>query len=67
MNIIPDETKHNLDEEKTMKVQLSKRHHILLHSLKILTGRTISEITGEALERYYEEEERDAEAKISGI
>ncbi len=56
MNIMPEDTEHDLDEQKTMKVQLSKRHHILLHSMKILTGRTISEITSDALERYYEEE-----------
>lgn len=66
VNIKPDDAEHDLEEEKTMKIQLSKRHHIRLHSLKILTGRTISEITGEALERYYDEED-DVEAKTAEL
>lgn len=62
MDIKADESKHDLEEQKTMKIQLSKRHHIRLHSLKILTGRTMSEITGEALDLYYEQAEDDVDA-----
>lgn len=56
MKIDTHELDEELDEDKPMKIQLSMRHHLMLHSLKILTGRTIAEIVDEALERYYDAE-----------
>lgn len=40
----------HLRETKELKVQLPVRQHIRLHSLKILTDRTISETVAEALQ-----------------
>lgn len=54
----------DLDEDKTMKVSLPKRLHLKLHSLKILTGTTVSEMVEEAVVAYFEEraeEETDGE------
>ncbi|PSG97840.1 hypothetical protein BRD56_03405 [Thermoplasmatales archaeon SW_10_69_26] len=45
----------DLDEDKTMKVSLPKRLHLKLHSLKILTGTTVSEMVEEAVVAYFEE------------
>lgn len=46
----------DLDEDKTMKVSLPKRLHLKLHSLKILTGTTVSEMVEEAVIAYFEEQ-----------
>lgn len=40
-----------LDEERTLKVSVPKRLHLVLRSLKVLTGRTISDIVTGALVR----------------
>jgi metal-responsive CopG/Arc/MetJ family transcriptional regulator len=45
----------DLEEDKTMKVSLPKRLHLKLHSLKILTGTTVSEMVEEAVVAYFEE------------
>lgn len=44
-----------LPEEKTVKVKIPKRQHIILHSARVLTGKTISEMLEEALEAYFDE------------
>lgn len=38
-----------LDEDKELKVKLPLSQHVQLHSLKVLTGRNISETVAEAL------------------
>lgn len=50
----------DLDEEKTMKVSLSKRLHLKLHSMKILTGTTVSEMVEEAVIAYFEDRADEA-------
>lgn len=44
-----------LDESKTLKVTLPAEMHLRLHSLKILSGQTISGTVEEAVERFFEE------------
>lgn len=51
----------DLDEEKTMKVSLSKRLHLKLHSMKILTGTTVSEMVEEAVIAYFEDRAEETE------
>lgn len=46
----------DMDETSTVKLQVPKHQHVRLHCLKIMTGRTMSEIATEALTRYFEEE-----------
>lgn len=41
-----------LDEDKELKVKLPLSQHLKLHSLKVLTGHTISEMVAEALVRH---------------
>lgn len=38
-----------LDEDKELKVKLPLSQHLKLHSLKVLTGNTISEMVAHAL------------------
>lgn len=47
---------NDLSEPKTLKVSLPARLHLKLHSLKILTGTTISDTVEEAVERYFDED-----------
>lgn len=47
----------DLDECKTVKLNLPKHQHLRLHCLKIMTGETMSDIATEALNRYFEEED----------
>lgn len=54
----------NLDEPSTVKLQIPKRQHLRLHCLKIITGETMSDITAEALERYFEEEGEDIDEEL---
>lgn len=42
------------DEKKSLKVKLATRSHIRLHSLRILTDRTISGIVQEAVQDYFD-------------
>lgn len=46
----------DLSEPKTLKVSLPARFHLKLHSLKILTGTTISSTVEEALVAYFDDE-----------
>jgi hypothetical protein len=46
----------DLEEDKTMKVSLPKRLHLKLHSMKILTGTTVSEMVEEAVIAYFDEQ-----------
>lgn len=43
------------DELKQVRVKIPVRQHIQLHSLRLLTDRTISEIVRDALDRWFEE------------
>lgn len=43
-----------LDEDKPLKVKLPLRQHLRLHSLKVLTGQTISQTVAEALTQHLE-------------
>jgi len=54
MRIRDEET--DLSEPKTMKVSLPARLHLKLHSVKILTGETISDMVEEAVESYFDED-----------
>lgn len=52
----------DLSEPKTLKVSLPARLHLKLHSLKILSGTTISDTVEEALDEYFEERNADEAA-----
>lgn len=54
----------DLAEPKTLKVTLPTGLHLRLHSLKILTGRTISATVEHALESYFEEDTRAATSDL---
>jgi len=54
----------DMEESKTMKVQIPTRLHIKLHSLKILSGQTISDTVEEAVESYFEANDRVPEGLV---
>lgn len=45
----------DLSEPKTLKITLPARLHLRLHSVKILTGTTISDTVEQALAEFFEE------------
>lgn len=45
----------DLAEDKQLKVKLPLRMHLRLHSVKVLTGETISDQVSEALASYLED------------
>lgn len=46
---------HDMSEPKTLKITLPARLHLRLHSVKILTGTTISDTVKQALAEFFEE------------
>lgn len=42
----------DLDDATEIKLRIPMRHHIRLHAAKYVTGKPISEMVTEALERY---------------
>lgn len=58
----------DLSEPKTLKVSLPARLHLKLHSLKILSGTTISDTVEEALNEYFDEQvDGQADAVAEGV
>lgn len=49
---MPQDSLRNLDRVKEMKVKVPARIHLRLHSMKILTGKGISDAVVDALEAY---------------
>lgn len=47
------EPKENLNREKEVKVKIPMSYHVRLHSMKVLTGKPISDTVTEALEAYF--------------
>ena len=47
------ESKKNLDRVKEVKVRIPINYHIKLHSMKVLTGKQISDTVTEALQEYF--------------
>jgi hypothetical protein len=45
--------KRDVNEPKEVKVKIPMGHHIKLHSVKVLTGKPISEAVTEALDLYF--------------
>lgn len=45
--------KENLSREKEVKVKIPMSHHVRLHSMKVLTGRPISDTVTAALDAYF--------------
>jgi hypothetical protein len=43
----------DLDAIKELKVKLPLRFHVKLHSMKLLSGKTMASAVGEALEAYF--------------
>lgn len=57
----------DLSEPKTLKVSLPAKMHLQLHSLKILTGKNISDTVEDALDSYFSDQiEEDVEADAGG-
>lgn len=52
-----DTATSRVEEEKDLKVRIPVRHHLRLHSIKVLTGKQISEAITEALDAYFAERE----------
>lgn len=44
----------DLERDKEVKVKIPVNYHIKLHSMKVLTGKQISEAVTEALGEYFE-------------
>lgn len=44
---------HRLAELKEVKLKLPLRHHVHLHSLKLIKNRSISELVANALDAYF--------------
>ncbi len=47
------EAKPDTRESKELKVKIPVTHHIKLHSMKVLTGKQISETVRDALDAYF--------------
>lgn len=54
----------DLDETKTLKVTLPASMHLKLHSLKVLSGKNISETVEDAVEAHLDDEYEDEEIPI---
>lgn len=50
-------------ERQSLKVKIPSDYHTKLHSIKVLTGKTISSTITEALREYLEEVEVESEAE----
>ncbi len=49
-----DQPEHDVwTKEKEVKVKIPVGHHVKLHSVKVLTGKPISEAVSEALDLYF--------------
>lgn len=47
------EPKHDPSRAKEVKVKIPVGHHVKLHSIKVLTGKAISDAVTEALDAYF--------------
>lgn len=47
------EERRNLERVKEVKVKIPINYHIKLHSMKVLTGKAISDTVTEALDAYF--------------
>jgi hypothetical protein len=63
MNLDPPP--RSLDGVREMKVKIPLRLHVSLHSLKLLSGRQISDIVTEALTTYMAQQPRVAERDLA--
>lgn len=54
-----------LESVKDLKVRLPMRYHVQLQSLKVLTGKNISEAVEEALAQYFRDESERKKAMIA--
>jgi hypothetical protein len=48
-----EEPKSDLTRSKEVKVKIPVGHHVKLHSMKVLTGKQISDAVTEALDMYF--------------
>lgn len=48
-----NEPKNDPSREKEVKVKIPVSYHVRLHSMKVLTGKPISDTVTEALEAYF--------------
>lgn len=55
MRMMPNDVRDDATPRE-IKVRLPLRHHLRLHSVKILTGRQMSDVVAAALEDYFEKE-----------
>lgn len=46
----------DLETAKEVKVKIPVRHHVRLHSMKVLTGKQIGDAVSEALDAYFASE-----------
>lgn len=61
------EPKSDPTRSKEVKVKIPLGHHVKLHSMKVLTGKPISDAVTEALEFYFASHQyEDALAKVHG-
>lgn len=51
----------DLEERKEVRVKIPLGYHLKLHSMKVLTGKQISDTVTEALETYFEDLQGDEE------
>lgn len=58
-------TEQDLQEDKDMKVSVPVWQHLLLHELKVLTDRTISETVEEALTHEFQRLAEDEDSPVS--
>lgn len=52
--MIINERRESLDRVKEVKVKIPVTYHVKLHSMKVLTGKQISDAVTEALEFYFQ-------------
>lgn len=64
MKIQPDddEDRERLEEESTVKVTIPERLRLKMHSVKVLSGKTLSDQATEALEAYFSDGDGDEDS-----
>ncbi len=61
------EPKEDQNRAKEVKVKIPVNYHIKLHSMKVLTGKPISDAVTEALEAYFADRPFDLSLQSSGL
>jgi hypothetical protein len=62
-----NEPKNDWSRAKEVKVKIPMGHHVKLHSVKVLTGKPISEAVKEALDLYFAAHSLESALVVAGF